>query len=255
MESDMKGLVEKFLEPLRGLPGFTAVLALFTPLYTAAKGGPDEISAIETFWVALMIYVVYRIGSWLDPVFDKLAAFKGGTSPNRLDAARNRASKALFHPLDQRVIDFPTAKDLNFLGAPGLYKASHAIARSSWYWEKKIAPSEEYSKAARTLFVLTTICLILLLAARFASPIGVAAAPYVARLPVFATPWFQLILCVLFATLYYLLRKRHMIALYTAVADNTTHLPIPTGSAVVLFDLVAQGAAPNTRLKLTGASK
>jgi hypothetical protein len=264
MKAGMKALVDEVMKSVKQLPGFGVVVVALTLVYSLLRQEQAEMSALETLGVGIISYILYRLGATFDRLFDWI--FEPGSRAERLSTARRKqhnekygemaraktlldrlsdsrdeACKSLFSPVNGTVVDFSTAKAAHFVGersTHGLYKSAKAVAKHTKKWEESIGPYEEYSKAARTIAVLV----VLLLLVRFSAS---ARADVISKSLLAGnalTPLGQLIVGIgtgaILLALYVTLRLRHMVTLYSHVADSVVHVQTAKGPAAAIFDVL-----------------
>jgi hypothetical protein len=218
-------------------------------------------SAQETLVILIVCYLLYRLGSTLDGLFDLAFEPRAGVERRReqhnqkrveegrtptpsllarLSASRDEACRSLFKPVNDEVVNLDTARAAHFVGeggTHGLYKSAKAVAKHTKKWEESIGPWEEYSKAARTIAVLVALLLLI----RFS---GSATADVVSKSLMAAnvlTPVGQFLVGIstlaVFLALYVALRLHHMVSLYSHVGASVVHLQTEKGSAAAIFDV------------------
>lgn len=234
--SIMKALVGMVVEPVKSLPGFAWILVIITAFWTLANGTPER-GEFETLIIVGVCWVAYRMGTILDELYDyfyrperKDPFFWKGED---LQTARDAAAKKLFERSDPPVTDYLSAGTKGYVHPEkSFYSLAASLVKKLDYWEKNAASLNDFSKAARTVFVLSFVSVVLLLFAEVSPETKSWLNPYTERLSVIGTIWFQMILAVVTLVLYVQLRLRHHIELYEYVAKHVIHIPKTDGTSI-----------------------
>lgn len=135
-------ILERAFKTIPGLALAFGIVGLFT-----LSPGSELSAALRVFVIA---WILYRLGSLLDALFDRLY---GPRSPETETTWDRWRLKRLFH---YRVLEDrreEAARALGLASTVGLYKKATAALREAEVSDLKVYSSLQYSKAART-FIL-----------------------------------------------------------------------------------------------------
>lgn len=250
----MNAILGWIVDRLKQLPGFAYVLIAVTLVYGRLRGEEAELLAWQSAALALAAWLLYRLSARLDGLYDWVyrprKRPKHAWGAKELFRAREQAATSLFQPIDPRVESYRTAVKLGYVAKkkkqrktqpPNLYKRSSDVLKRTSAWEEEVAPWNELSKAARTIFVLSA----LLLASYLVPPHWLDVQGTVSGLfaPGLTLPFLILIMAAS-GILYWHARLRHHLRLYELVSRRVIHHRLDNGEvALIPFDVLLRPSA------------
>lgn len=229
-------ITEKIKDALKKLPGVSIVLAAMT--YLGARFmGVEELEGVPLVVAYGICAVGYWIGSKLDkPIYDRLYGPKSQLQwlpvHSALQSARKSAFDTLFKP--RGVQSYVEAEQCGMITEKkGIYSEAKRAAVAANRWDGFIVYIHDWSKAARSLFCISVIFLLLALIATYApNVVPSSLASSIDRLGIWGSWVVYAVLVPIFFVLYMLLRAFHQVRLYSYVSDKAKLLQAPDGSFV-----------------------